>query len=164
MFLVAMLLGAAASPVQQPWVEIEAGPALLHQQGHSGVGSGPLFRTDVGYQVSERFAGEVWLTGSMQSAPLHSPGDTAVLGGGLAGRVLMKTFDERGRVGLWLHLGAGWSAVAAGEGAPGPTEFVGAMLTFQPFVQKFQVGLEADAVAFRNTIGGTLMPALRCTF
>jgi hypothetical protein len=145
MFLVAMLLAAAASPVQQPWVEIEAGPALLHQQGHSGVGSGPLFRTDVGYQVSERFAGEVWLTGSMQSAPLHSPGDTAVLGGG-------------------LHLGAGWSAVAAGEGAPGPTEFVGAMLTFQPFVQKFQVGLEADAVAFRNTIGGTLMPALRCTF
>jgi|SRR5471030_2336897 hypothetical protein len=162
MVLVAVLL--AASPVQQPWVEIEGGPALLHQQGHSGVGSGPLFRTDVGYQVSERFAGEVWLTGSMQSAPLHAPGDTSVVGGGLAGRFLMKTFDERGRVGLWLHLGAGWSAVAAGAGAAGPTEFAGAILTFQPFVQKFQVGIEADAVAFRSTIGGTLMPALRCTF
>jgi hypothetical protein len=162
MFLVALLL--AAAPVKQPWVELEGGPAFLHQQGRSGVGSGPLFRTDVGYEVSERFAAEVWLTGSMQSAPLHAPGDTAVAGGGLGGRYLMKSFDERGRLGLWLRAGAGWSAVVSGNGAAGPTEFVGAMLTFQPFVQKFQVGLEGDVVALRSTIGGALLPAVRCTF
>jgi hypothetical protein len=114
--------------------------------------------------VSERFAAEVWLTGSMQSAPLHAPGDTAVLGGGLAGRFLMKTFDERGRLGLWLHAGAGWSAVAAGEGSAGPAAFAGAILGFQPFVQKFQIGVEGDFLAFRTTVGGALMPALRCTF
>jgi hypothetical protein len=163
MFLLAMLL-AAAAPVKQPWVEIEGGPAVLHQSGRSGVGSGPLFRADIGYEMSERFAAEVWLTGSMQSAPLHAPGDTAVLGGGLAGRYLMKSFDERGRLGLWLHAGAGWSAVAAGQGAAGPAGFAGAILAFQPFVQKFQVGIEGDAVAFRSTIGAALMPALRCTF
>jgi hypothetical protein len=162
MFLVALLL--AATPAQQPWVEIEGGAAVLHQRGHSGVGSGPLFRADVGYEVSERFAAEVWLTGSMQSAPLRSPGDTAVVGGGLGGRFLMKSFDERGRLGLWLHAGAGWSALVSGEGAAGPTEFVGAILAFQPFVQKFQIGVEGDVVALRSTIGGALMPALRCTF
>ena len=162
MVLVAMLL--AAAPVQQPWVEIQGGPAVLHQQGRSGVGSGPLFRADLGYELTERFAGEIWLTGSMQSAPLRAPGDTAVLGGGLAGRYLMKSFDERGRLGLWLHAGAGWSALAAGQGSPGPAEFAGAILTFQPFVQKFQVGLEGDVVAFRSTVGGTILPAIRCTF
>jgi hypothetical protein len=162
MFLVAMML--AAAPVQQPWVELQGGPAFLHQQNRSGLGTGPLFRADIGYELTERFAGEIWLAGSMQSAPLHAPGDTAVVGGGLAGRFLMRSFDERGRLGLWLHAGAGWSALAAGQGPPGPTEFAGAILSFQPFVQKFQVGVEADAVAFRATIGGALMPAIRCTF
>jgi hypothetical protein len=164
MFLAAMLVAAAAAPVKQPWIELEGGPALLHQSRRAGLGSGPLFRADLGYELSERVAAEVWLTGAMQSAPLRTPGDTAILGGGLAARYLLKTFDEGGRVGLWAHGGAGWSALAAGEGASGPAEFAGAILTFQPFVQKFQVGIEADLVAFRATVGGALLPALRCTF
>lgn len=164
MFLFAVLLAASAVPVKQPWVELQAGPAVLHEAGRSGLGSGPLVRVDLGYEMTERWAAEVWLSGAMQSAPLHAPGDTAIVGGGLAGRFLLKTFDDRGRVGLWAHGGLGWSALAAGQGAPGPTEFAGAILTFQPFVQKFQVGLEADAVAFRKTIGAALLPALRCTF
>jgi hypothetical protein len=163
MFLVALLV-AAAPVVQQPWVELEAGPAVLHRPGRSGVGSGPLFRADVGFELTERFAAEVWLTGAMQSAPLRSPGDTAIVGGGVAGRFLMTSFDERGRLRLWAHAGAGWSALAAGEGSAGPAGFAGAILSFQPFVQKFQVGIEGDLMAFRGTVGGALMPALRCTF
>jgi hypothetical protein len=164
MFAVAMLLAVSPAPMKQPWVELEGGPALMHQSGRSGLGSGPLFRADLGYELSERLAAEIWLTGAMQSAPLRSPGDTAILGGGLAARFLLKTFDAQGRVGLWGHAGAGWSAFTAGSSATGPAEFAGAILTFQPFVQKFQVGVEADLVAFRSTIGGALMPALRCTF
>jgi hypothetical protein len=164
MFLVAMLLAAAATPVKQPWIELQAGPAILHESHRSGLGTGPLFRVDLGYEMSERLAAEVWLSGAMQSAPLHAPGDSAIVGGGLAGRFLVKPLDDRGRVGLWAHGGVGWSALAAGVGSAGPTEFVGAIVTFQPFVRKFQVGLEADMVAFRTTIGGALLPTLRCTF
>jgi hypothetical protein len=169
MFLVAMLMAAAplqqpAGPVRQPWVELQAGPVFLHQPGRSGLGRGPLLRADLGYEMSERFAAEVWLSGAMQGAPLAAPGDTAVLGGGLGGRFLLKTFDDRGKFGLYAHGGLGWSALTAGQGKPGPTEFLGAIFSYQPFVQKFQVGLEVGAVAFRSTIGGALLPSLRCTF
>jgi hypothetical protein len=114
--------------------------------------------------VSERFAAELWLSGAMQAAPLGAPGDTSVLGGGVGGRFLLKNFDDRARLGLYLHGGVGWSALTAGQGKPGPTAFGGAILAYQPFVQKFQVGLEAGAVAFRNTVGVALLPSLRCTF
>jgi hypothetical protein len=163
MILVAMLL--AASPnVQQPWVEMEGGPAFTHQSGQSGMSSGPLLRFDLGYELSERWAGEVWLTGAMQDAPMHAFGDTAVFGGGVAGRFRMTTFDDADRLGLWAHVGAGWSAPTSGAGAAGPAGFAGALLSWQPFVQRFQVGIEADFVAFRDTIGGALLPTLRCSF
>src|SRR4051812_6837922 len=115
MFLLALLTAAAVTPapVKQPWVELQGGPAFLHQSGRPGVGSGPLFRADLGYELTERFAAEIWLSGAMQSAPLHSPGDTAILGGGLAGRFQLRSFDERGKVALWAHGGIGWSALAA---------------------------------------------------
>jgi hypothetical protein len=160
--LVAILMAAVTTP--QPWVEMQGGPAFIHQEGRSGVGTGPLLRLNLGYPATERLAGEVWLTGAMQNAPPTAPGDSSVLGGGLGGRFRLARFDEEGRLALWAHAGAGWSALTSGTGQSGVTGFGGALLSFQPFVQRFQIGLEADAVLFKNSFGGAVMPTLRCTF
>lgn len=160
--LLALLIAAVAP--QQPWVEMSAGPMMLHQSGRAGFGTGPLLRMDLGYQLSDRLAGEVWLSGAMESAPLRSPGDSAIVGGGLGGRLLLAGLDREGKVGFWAHAGAGWGAPAAGEGLAGPAGFAGALVSFQPFVKRFQLGLEADAVAYRKSVGLALLPSLRCAF
>ena len=160
--LLALIL-AAVTP-QQPWVEISAGPVLLHESGRAGVGSGPLLRLDLGYPFSERAAGELWLSGAVESAPQRSPGDRAIVAAGAGGRFLLSRLDAEGKLGLWAHAGAGWGAQAAGEGAPGPTGFAGALLSFQPFVKRFQVGLEGDVVAYRKAYGFAILPSLRAAF
>lgn len=160
--LVLALVMAAATP--QPWVEMSAGPMLLHQSGRSGVGTGPLVRLDVGYPFGERFAAEVWLSGAMQSAPSGPLGDRALVGGGAGGRALVTRFGDEGKLALWAHAGAGWGVAAAGEGQPGPTGFAGALLSFQPFVKRFTLALEADGVAYRDAFGIALLPSLRCSF
>jgi len=162
MLMVAMLL-AAATP-QQPWVEISAGPMLLRQSGRQGVGSGPLVRVQVGYPVTDRVAAEVWLAGAMESAPMGSPGDRALLGAGGAARLLVARLDSSGKLGLWMHGGAGWGAPVAGDGQHGPTGFAGVLVSFQPFVKRFTLGLEADAVAWRSAVGLAVLPSLRCSF
>jgi hypothetical protein len=161
MLMLAVLM-AAATP--QPWVEMSAGPMLLHESGRSGVGSGPLVRLDVGYPFSERFAAEAWLSGAMESAPSGPLGDRALVGAGAGGRALLLRFGEEGKLALWAHAGAGWGMAAAGEGQPGPTGFAGALLAFQPFVKRFTLALEADGVAYRNAYGIALLPSLRCSF
>jgi len=161
MLLLALML-ATASP--QPYVGMSAGPVLLHQSGRTGLGSGPLVRLELGFPLSERWAAEAWLTGAMESAPSRSPGDRALLGAGGAGRLLVVRAGSEGNVGLWLHAGAGWGAPIAGDGTHGPTGFAGAQLTFQPLLKRFLLGIEADAVAWRNTVGVALLPTLRCSF
>jgi hypothetical protein len=161
MLMLALVMAAAAP---QPWVEMSAGPMLLHEGGRSGMGSGPLVRLDVGVPFGERFAAEVWLSGAMESAPSGPLGDRALVGGGAGGRALLQRFGEEGKIALWAHAGAGWGMAAAGEGQAGPTGFAGALLSFQPFVKRFTLGLEADAVAYRNAYGIALLPSLRCSF
>jgi hypothetical protein len=160
--LLALLLAAATSP--QPWVEMSAGPMMLHESGRAGFGTGPLVRLDLGYPLSDRVAAELWLSGAMESAPLGSPGDSAIASAGAGGRLLLSRLDHDGKVGLWAHAGAGWGAPAAGDGSSGPTGFAGALVSFQPFLKRFQLGLEADAVAYRKVFGAAIMPSLRCTF
>lgn len=160
--LMLALVMAAATP--QPWVEMSAGPLLLHESGRSGVGSGPLVRLDVGYPLGDRFAAEVWLSGAMESAPSGPLGDRALVGGGAAGRALLHRFGDDGKLALWAHAGAGWGLPAAGEGQPGPTGFAGALMAFQPFIKRFSLALEADAVAYRSAYGIALLPSLRCSF
>jgi hypothetical protein len=160
--LLALLIAAAAP--QQPWVELSAGPLVLHQSGRSGLGSGPLVRLDLGYQLHERAAVELWLSGAVESAPLGAPGDHAILGAGAGGRLLVVRLDSEGKLGLWAHGGAGWGASPGGDGAPGPQGFGGAMLSFQPFVKRFQLGFEVDVLAYKHALGVPLLPSLRATF
>jgi hypothetical protein len=155
--LLALILAAA-----QPWLSMEAGPMLLREG--SGLGSGPLVRVSVGQPAGDRLAGELWLMGALESAPVSAPGDRALLGGGVGGRLLLYSFGSDEKVGLWARVGVGWAAPAAGGGGQGPSAFGGALLTFQPFVKRFSLGLEADAVAFRTTYGLALLPSLRCSF
>jgi hypothetical protein len=157
--LLALLIAAAG-----PWVGLSAGPAFLHDDGRSGMGSGPLLRLDLGYPLGERAAAEVWLSGAFESAPLETPGDRALAALGAGGRLLVLRLGDEGKFGLWAHAGGGWGVPVAGDGSPGPVGFGGAIFSFQPFIQRFSVGLEADALAYRNGWGAAVMPTLRCSF
>jgi hypothetical protein len=161
MMMLALALAAAAP---QPWIGISAGPVLLRESGRPGVGSGPLVRVEVGYPVADRVAAELWLSGTMESAPPTTPGDHAFLGAGGGARLLVTRLDSTGKLGLWLHGGAGWGAPVAGDGQHGPMGFGGALFTFQPFMKRFTLGLEVNAVAWRSAVGMAVLPSLRCAF
>jgi hypothetical protein len=161
MWMVAMVL-AASGP--QPWVGMSAGPMFLRESGRAGVGSGPLVRVEVGYPIADRFAAEIWLTSAFESAPSQSPGDSALIAGGGGVRLLVSRLDSEGKLALWLHGGAGWGVPAAGDAEHGPLGFGGPLLTFQPFVKRFTLGLEADAIAWRRTMGLAVLPSLSCAF
>ena len=164
LLVLAALLSAPTAAV--PFLEMSAGPLLLHKSGHAGLDSGPLVRLDAGLPLSERFAAELWAAGSMQAAPLGSQrgsGDQALVGGGIGGRLLVHQFDAEGRLGLWARGGLGYLAATSGEGAYGPTGFGGAALVFQPWVKRFAIGVEADAVGTRSALGLLILPTLRCS-
>lgn len=163
MLMLALVL-AAATPPQQPWLEMQGGPVFLHQGGRAGVGSGPLLRIDLGMPLGPAAAAELWMSGAMESAPLGTPGDEALVAGGAAGRLLVAPLLPDGKLGLWAHAGVGWAGAAAGDPAHGPTGFAGALLAFQPFVKRFSLGIEGDAVAYRNAVGLAVLPSLRCAF
>ena len=160
--LLALLIAAAAP--QQPWVELSGGALMLHQSGRTGLSSGPLVRLDLGYQLHERAAVELWLSGAVESAPLGAPGDQAVLGAGAGGRLLVMRLDPEGKLGLWAHGGAGWGSQPGGDGSPGPQGFGGALLSFQPFVKRFQLGFEVDVLAYKHALGFAVLPSLRASF
>jgi hypothetical protein len=94
---------------------------------------------------------------------LGARGDRALLGAGAGGRLLLRSFGEENSLGLWARAGLGWAA-APGSSGQGPAAFGGALLSFQPFMKRFTVGLEGDAVAFKTTVGFALVPSLRCSF
>lgn len=167
----AVLVAAGIAPPSQvsawpsqkgPWLEASAGPALLHQSGSRGFGSGPLVRLGLGKALNEYAAGEVWLSGAVQSAPLSSPGDAAVAAGGVGGRLRLHAFGDEGKLSLWARVGVGWQAAAQGEARSGPAGFAGAQLLFQPFVRRFAIGLEVDGLAARGAAGFAVLPSLRC--
>jgi hypothetical protein len=160
--MILALLLAAATP--QPFLEMSAGPMWVHESGRTGVGTGPLVRLDVGYPFGDRFAGELWIDGAMESAPQGALSDRALVAAGAGARFLLGNLGSDGTFGLWAHGGAGWGTFAAGEGIPGPTGFAGLMFSFQPFVKRFNVGLEADAVGWRRSFGVAVLPSLRCRF
>ena len=160
--LVAMLLAATAP--QQPSVGISAGPVFVRESGKSGVGRGPLLRVDVGYPVGDRISAEIWLTSAIEQAPTSSPGDRGLIAGGGGARLLVSRLGSDGTLGFWMHGGAGWGLSIDGDGKHGPVGFGGALVTVQPFVKRFTLGLEADAVAWRNAIGVAVLPSLRCAF
>ena len=154
--------GVAAAPAQRgPWLDVAAGAALLHRNQSSGLSAGPTVRLGLGLAVSDFAAGELWLAGAVQSAPPSAPGDTALAGLGVGGRLRVFRFDPEGKLALWARLGAGWQAAAAGGAQGGPTGFGGAQLLFQPFVRRFAVGLELDGLASRGSVGFAILPSLR---
>lgn len=161
MLMLAVMLAATAP---QPWVGMSAGPLLLREGGRQGIATGPVVRLEVGYPLGDRFGVETWVSGAMESAPLGAPSDRALLAVGLGGRALILRAGSEDSVGFWLHAGGGWGSPLTGEGGPGPTGFAGALVTFQPFVKRFVLGLEADAVAWRNAVGVAVLPTLRCSF
>jgi hypothetical protein len=129
------------------------------------MGSGPLLRLNLGTPVADRLDAELWVSGIVDRAPLGSfVGDRLVLGGGASGRLLVSHFGEERRFGFWLHGGAGLGVSTGGEGTPGPMGFAGALVSWQPTVQRFMIGLEADGVAWENALGVAVLPSLRCTF
>jgi hypothetical protein len=157
--LVAVLL-AAPLPVTQkgPFLEMQAGPQVLFRQG--GKGTGPEVRLNVGLGLNDRFVAEAWLSGALENAPLRTPGDQSRIGAGLAGRARLLQLDSDGKVGVWGRVGAGYAF--ANPTGSGPTAFGGAQLLWQPFVRRFAVGLEVDAVAVRSGFGFAVLPSLRC--
>jgi hypothetical protein len=147
----------------RPWVDVSAGPLFLHRTGRAGLNSGPLVRLHLGIPLGERFAAELWTSGALQSAPLGTPGDSAIASGGVGGRMMMYRFGGDGQLSLWAHGGLGWSAAAAGDGPHGPTAFGGAALWFQPIIRRFSVGVETDAIGASGGLGFAVMPSLRCS-
>lgn len=157
--LLALLMVAApiAAQKQGPWLEMQTGPMFLHESGRRGFGTGPMMRFDVGMALSERTAAELWLQGSLENAPLSAPGDRAIVGGGVAGRLRVWAFNDK--LALWGRAGVG---LLAADRLTGPSAFGGAVLMFQPFVTRFTLGLEVDALAGRSSFGFAVLPSLRC--
>jgi hypothetical protein len=154
--------GVGAAPAQRgPWLDVAAGAAVLHRHRSSGVSTGPMVRLGLGLAVSDFAAGELWLAGAVHSSPRSAPGDTALAGLGVGGRLRVFRFDPEGKLALWGRLGGGWQAAAAGDARSGPTGFAGAQLLFQPFVRRFAVGLELDGLASRGSLGFAILPSLR---
>jgi hypothetical protein len=160
MLALAAVLLAAPLPVTQkgPFLEMQAGPQIFFRS--TGRGVGPEVRLDVGVGLNERFAAEAWLSGALEDAPLHAPGDQSRIGAGLAGRARLLQLDSDGKLGLWGRVGAGYAF--ADPSGSGPTAFGGAQLLWQPFVRRFAVGLEMDALAVRSGLGFAVLPSLRC--
>jgi hypothetical protein len=79
----------SSSPSARPWVDVSAGPLFLHRSGRAGLDSGPLVRLHLGMPLGERFAAELWASGALQSAPLGTPGDSAIASGGAVGISVM---------------------------------------------------------------------------
>lgn len=157
--LIAALL-AAPPPVSQrgPWLEMQAGPQVSFRD--RGAGVGPEVRLGLGVGLTGRLAAEAWLSGALEEAPLRSPGDRSRVAAGLAARARLFQLDSDGKAMVWGRVGAGWAA--AMPGGSGPAGFAGAQLLFQPFVNRFALGLEVDAVALRSGIGLAVLPSLRC--
>jgi hypothetical protein len=157
--LVAALL-AAPLPVTQkgPFLEMQAGPEVLLRNRSTGVG--PEIRLNVGLGLEQRFAAEAWLSGALENAPLRSPGDQSRIGFGLAGRARLLQLGGDGKLGVWGRVGAGLAF--ANPAGPGAMAFGGAQLLWQPFVRRFAVGLEVDAIAVRGGFGFAVLPSLRC--
>ena len=167
--LLALLIAAA------PWLEMSGGPVFI-AKGTAAGGSGSMLRLEVGVPLGERVALEAWLSGAIASAPRSGPydaapaelGTSAVPSLGLGGRLLLARFADQ--FGVWAHGGAGWAPYFGYGGRSGPTAFGGALLSFQPFVKRFSLGLEADAVVWNNILGPdnavalAVLPSLRCSF
>jgi hypothetical protein len=158
--LIAALLAAPPLPVTQrgAWLEMQAGPQVLFRDRRGGVG--PEVRLDVGVGFNERLAAEAWVSGAFDPAPMPSPNDRSRVGAGIAARARLFQLDSEGKLMLWGRAGVGY-AVATPDGS-GPVGFLGPQLLFQPFVKRFAVGLELDAVANRSGMGFALLPSLRC--
>ncbi|MFN2548188.1 MAG: hypothetical protein ABR567_12195 [Myxococcales bacterium] len=158
--LLALLIAAS------PWLEMSGGPVFVGH-GAAGGSNGPMARIDVGFPVAERFAVEGWMSGYM-SGTSRAPGDTAVMSLGAGARFLMANFGAQ--TGLWAHAGGGYAPYVGYGGRSGPTAFAGALLSFQPFLKRFSLGVEADAYVFSNilgpgsAVGVAVLPYLRCSF
>jgi hypothetical protein len=160
MLALAAVLLAAPLPVTQkgPFLEMQAGPQVLLRDAGRSVG--PEVRLDVGLGFNDRFAAEAWLSGALVDAPLRTPGDQSRIGAGLAGRARLLQLDADAKLGLWGRVGAGYAF--ANSGGSGPAAFGGAQLLWQPFVRRFAVGVEVDALAVRSGLGFAVLPSLRC--
>jgi len=158
--LIAALVAAPIAPVTQrgPWMEMQAGPQVLFRS--RGAGVGPELRLDLGLGMTERFAAEAWLSGALEEAPLRAPGDQSRVAAGLAARARLFQFDGEGKLMLWGRAGAGWAVST--PGGSGPAGFAGVQLLFQPFVKRFALGLELDAVGVKSGAGFAVLPSLRC--
>lgn len=158
--LIAALLAAPPSPASQrgPWLEMQAGPQVLFR--NRGAGVGPEVRLGLGVGLTGRLAAEAWLSGALEEAPLRSPGDQSRVAAGLAARARLFQLDTEGKAMVWGRIGAGWAA--ATPSGSGPAGFAGAQLLFQPFVNRFALGLEVDAVGVRSGFGLAVLPSLRC--
>jgi len=158
--LLALLIAAA------PWVEISGGPVFVGHGASAGA-NGPMARIDIGLPVADRFAVEGWTAGYM-SGTSRAAGDVAVMSLGAGARFLMAEFGSQ--TGLWAHAGGGWAPYVGYGGRSGPTAFAGALLSFQPFLKRFSLGVEADAYVFTNVLGPNnavalaVLPYLRCSF
>ena len=159
--LIAALLAAPLSPpVSQrgAWLEMQAGPQVLFRQGGAAVG--PEVRLGLGIGLTGRLAAEAWLSGALTESPLRSPEDQSRVAAGLAARARLFQLDSEGKTTVWTRLGAGWSA--ATPSGSGPLGFAGAQLLFQPFVNRFALGLSVDAIGMRSGLGFAVLPSLRC--
>src|SRR5881394_758366 len=152
--LLALLIAAS------PFVSMSGGPVF-------GKGSnGPMARIDLGLPVDDRFAVEGWASGYM-SGSNGGPGDVAIMAVGAGARYLVANIGAQ--TGLWAHAGGGWSPKVGYSGSSGATAFGGALLSFQPFLKRFSLGVEADAYVFSNVLGQSstfalaVLPYLRCS-
>ena len=118
-------------------------------------------RLAAGIGIGTRAAGEVWLSGALTSAPMARPGDEALYGGGLGGRLRIGDIGESGKLSIWARGGLGYGVFGADVGH-GPMGFAGGLLVYQPMMKRFSLAFELDVLGNRGGLGWALLPSLRC--
>ena len=167
--LLLALPAAAEEVLPEVWrgvsLSTSAGPLFALRQGD--VSTGPAVTASLAWDLGESFSAFAFGMGAAERAPLHAPGDWAVLAGGAGLLATLHRWpgaDHENRLAMTVRVAAGWGVLAPSSGA-GPFALVAPGLAWNARLRHFAIGLELPvAYGPGPLVAVGLSPTLKYTF